>query len=306
MLHGSIVFDPLHLLQHYEWTCAWYISEVHRVNLSVTVRFHVGKCSWALPALSSVTKARLAEGYNSPYSSSRECLGHGVKYQKNGEVLIPVKNSLIVLALVSCLFGCGGSTSSGGKDSTAGKGDSSTLISTPGIIDFGSVAVSHSKSQNGTLAAEGANVTVASASWNGGGFSLGGITFPVVVPVGQTVPFTVTFSPPTGGSSNGEVSFYSDASYSPTVLALVGNGTTSSHSVSLSWDASTSQVAGYNIYRCAGPNGPFYKLNSLIITALSYSDSAVQTGATYYYTATSVDSNNVESPYSNTATAVIP
>jgi fibronectin type 3 domain-containing protein len=39
---------------------------------------------------------------------------------------------------------------------------------------------------------------------------------------------------------------------------------------------------------------------------LTYDDSAVQSGATYTYAATSVDSNNVESAYSNVANATIP
>jgi hypothetical protein len=216
-----------------------------------------------------------------------------------------VKNTLTVLALAACLCGCGGSSSSG-TGSTGGNGDASQLTSTPGTIDFGSVVVGRSKTQNGTLVAGGANVTVSAASWDGGGFSLSGITFPVMVPVGHTVSFTVTFSPQTGGSSNGQVSFYSDASNSPAALSLTGNGMAAQHSVSLSWNASTSEVAGYNIYRSAGPNGPFSKLNSPLITGLSYSDSNVQSGATYYYAATSVDSSNVESPYSNLATAAVP
>ena len=218
-----------------------------------------------------------------------------------------MKNTLIVLALAGCFCGCGGSTRPGIKGSTGGDGGASQLTSTPGTIDFGSVPVGSSKPQNGTIAAAGANITVSSASWNGGDFSLSGITFPVMVPVGQTVPFTVTFSPQTGGSSNGQVKFFSDASNSPATLSISGNGTaTIQHSVSLSWDPSTSQVAGYNIYRGAQLGGPFTKLNSTLENTTIYTDSTVVSGHTYYYTATSVDASNLESGYSNIATAVIP
>jgi fibronectin type 3 domain-containing protein len=74
----------------------------------------------------------------------------------------------------------------------------------------------------------------------------------------------------------------------------------------LSWNASTSQVAGYNIYRGSQPSGPFTKLNSTLDTGTAYTDTSVFSGQTYYYAATSVDSNNVESAYSNIATALIP
>jgi fibronectin type 3 domain-containing protein len=78
------------------------------------------------------------------------------------------------------------------------------------------------------------------------------------------------------------------------------------HSVALSWNSSTSSVAGYNIYRGTQPTGAFTKLNSLIDTATLYTDINVVSGNKYYYAATSDDSNGVESQYSNIAQASIP
>lgn len=225
-----------------------------------------------------------------------------------------IKNSWMVLLIATSVlwYGCVGTTSriggSSGKTSGTGTtGTTSQLTSTPTGINFGSVAVGSSKSQNGTLSAGSENVTISSASWSGGGFALSGITFPVTVPAGQTVSFSVSFSPQVGGSANGQVSFFSDASNSPATLSLTGAGTgTVQHSVSLSWNASTTPIAGYNIYRGPKPSGPFTKLNSILNTATVYSDGSVASGQTYYYAATSVDTNNVESGYSNIATAVIP
>jgi hypothetical protein len=77
------------------------------------------------------------------------------------------------------------------------------------------------------------------------------------------------------------------------------------HSVNLSWNAETS-VAGYNLYRSTQQSGPFTKLNPSLETATVYSDSNVTSGQTYYYAATAVDSNGVESTYSNIAQATIP
>jgi fibronectin type 3 domain-containing protein len=74
----------------------------------------------------------------------------------------------------------------------------------------------------------------------------------------------------------------------------------------LSWDASTSQVAGYNIYRGTKSGGPYAKLNSSLEPGTVYTDSSVQSGTTYYYVSTAVDSSNVESAYSNQAAAAIP
>jgi hypothetical protein len=79
------------------------------------------------------------------------------------------------------------------------------------------------------------------------------------------------------------------------------------HSVALSWKASTSAVRGYNLYRTISSSGVgFAKLNSALITALSYSDSTVVSGTTYYYVATAVDSGGDESGDSNQVVAEIP
>jgi hypothetical protein len=177
----------------------------------------------------------------------------------------------------------------------------------PSTMSFGNVTVGNSQNQNGTLTAGAADVTVSTASWNGQGYSLTGITFPTTIKAGKSASFTVTFAPQTTGSSSGQVSFLSDASNSPALLTMSGAGTQAvQHSVSLSWNASTSQVAGYNIYRGTTSGGPYTKLNSGLLSGLAFTDNNVQTGATYYYAATSVDSSNNESSYSNIATAVIP
>jgi fibronectin type 3 domain-containing protein len=71
--------------------------------------------------------------------------------------------------------------------------------------------------------------------------------------------------------------------------------------------ASTSpNVSGYNIYRATTSGGPYAKLNSSSVAATSYVDSAVQSGQTYYYVVTAVDSSSNESAFSNQAQGVIP
>jgi fibronectin type 3 domain-containing protein len=76
--------------------------------------------------------------------------------------------------------------------------------------------------------------------------------------------------------------------------------------VALTWNASTSTVSGYNVYRSTVSGSGYVKLNSSLVSGLTYTDSNVQSGTTYYYVATAVDSSGNESAYSNQASAPIP
>lgn len=152
-------------------------------------------------------------------------------------------------------------------------------------------------------------MTVSSASWSGAGYSVTGITFPVTVPAGKSTNYTVTFTPPASGTSSGGVTFLSDASNSSLSQSFSGDGTqgqSGQHTVALSWNPSTSSVIGYNVYRGTQPGGPYTKLNSSLESATAYTDATVVSGTTYYYVATAVDANNVESTYSNQAVAQVP
>jgi hypothetical protein len=176
-------------------------------------------------------------------------------------------------------------------------------------MSFGNVDVGGNSVKQGTLTAGSSDITVTSAAWNGQGYSLSGITFPVTLPAGQSVTFSVTFAPPAAGSASGSVVFDSNASNSPSTETLAGTGTQqqqSQHSVALTWDPSASQVVGYNVYRRTGSSGSYAKLNPSLNATTSYTDSSVQSGQTYDYVTTAVDANNTESTYSNQATAAIP
>ena len=64
-----------------------------------------------------------------------------------------------------------------------GSGTTSTsqLSVTPTQLSFGSVNVGSSKNLTETIQATNADVNVSSAAWNGAGYSVSGITFPVTV-----------------------------------------------------------------------------------------------------------------------------
>jgi len=181
-----------------------------------------------------------------------------------------------------------------------------TLALTPGSMSFGTLTVGGSQSQTGSVTAIGASVTLSSASSSNSEFTLTGLTLPVTIAGGQSVPFTVTFAPSVAGTASGRISFISSGSTlaSETVS---GTGGTIQHTIDLSWNASTStSVVGYNVYRSSASGGPFSKVNPSVNPSMNYSDSTVQSGQTYYYVTTAVESNGLESSYSNQVKAVVP
>ncbi len=181
-----------------------------------------------------------------------------------------------------------------------------TLAVSPTSLSFGNVAVGSNSVLNGTLTASGASVTVSSASLNSSEFVLSGISLPATLSAGQSTPFTVTFTPQQSGASSASLTFSSNASNSPTVQTMTGTGTASTqHTVDLTWNASSDAV-GYNIYRGTVSGGPYTMINSSLDSTTAYTDNTVVSGQTYYYVATSVNSESEESGYSNQATAVIP
>jgi hypothetical protein len=179
-----------------------------------------------------------------------------------------------------------------------------SLSASPASINFGNVTFGNSSTAPVVLSNTGsASVTISQANVSGSAFSTSGLSMPFTLAAGTNGTFNVTFTPGTYGPMTGNVSIVSNATNSPLNEPLSGTG---SHTVDLSWQASTSTVAGYNVYRGVAAGGPYTKLNSSLVTGTSYIDSAVQAGQTYYYVATALDANNNESVYSNQATAVVP
>jgi Abnormal spindle-like microcephaly-assoc'd, ASPM-SPD-2-Hydin len=183
-----------------------------------------------------------------------------------------------------------------------------TLSASPTSLSFGNVTIgSSSPAQTVTLTNTGnASVGISQINVSGAGFSVSGFTPPLTLAAGQITTFNVIFDPTTSGSLSGTVSVVSNATSSPT-LAVSGTGAqTISHSATLDWTPSTSTVMGYYVYRGTQTGGPYVKLNATPVSLNTYTDRAVQAGQRYFYVATSVDSSNVESTFSNETSAVIP
>lgn len=138
------------------------------------------------------------------------------------------------------------------------------------------------------------------------------------VPDGMTVTFTPNPIPgPGAGISTVTISVGSMTGAGTYPLGVLGTSgsmqrvstisvaVTDSPVVDLTWVGSQN-VIGYNAYRSDNSGGPYAKINSELIPGTSYTDNNVQSGSTYYYVATSVDSEYRESGYSNEALANVP
>jgi hypothetical protein len=200
------------------------------------------------------------------------------------------------------------------NNSPSGNGTSvpGTLSVSAPTVSFGNVALGSNATKTEKLTAATSAVTISSGNWSGDGFSISGIAFPVTLMAGQSASFTVTFAPQASGSASGGISFLSNAANSPTAESFTGTATQPSnppspHSVSLFWSPSPSTVIGYNVYRGTTSGGPYpSKLTPSPQASTSLVDNTVMAGTTYYYVATSVDQNSVESIYSNQLTATVP
>jgi hypothetical protein len=191
----------------------------------------------------------------------------------------------------------------------SGSGVTNGLLTvSPATVSFGSVTVGNSVSQTGTLMASNSPVTISSIWANSSEFTVSGISVPTTIAAGTTATFNVVFAPQSSGTASASLGFVSNASNTPTLQAISGTGVAPlQHSVALTWNPSTSSnVVGYNLYRGSVSGGPYTKLNSGLDPGTSDTDNGVQSGQTYYYVVTAVDSSGRESLFSNQVQATIP
>src|SRR5262249_6436315 len=88
-----------------------------------------------------------------------------------------------------------------------------------------------------------------------------------------------------------------------TVTATFSVGTPA-HSVALAWNASPTLGVTYDLYRGTSQGGPYSMIQNALATTTA-ADSAVTSGATYFYVVRAHDSGG-ESASSNEIKAVIP
>lgn len=224
---------------------------------------------------------------------------------------------LASLALTVVLGGCIGNvrtanvTSSTSTDSDLGSGTptaAAVLSISNQSVTFGDVMVGTQTSRLVSLTNSGSsNLNISGVSVSGAGYSVSGGSNVTLVPA-QTVTISVNFGPSTSGYAGGTLAIASNASNSLVQVGISGNGIATqqtAHGVTLSWTPPTSDFAGFFVYRGTTSGGPYTKLNAVIDTQAVFADTGLVTG-TYYYVVTTVDSNGVESGFSNEVQVVIP
>ena len=184
-----------------------------------------------------------------------------------------------------------------------------SLSASSSSLAFGNVLSGNTSSLSVTLTNIGTgSVTITAANFTGGVFSAPGLTLPVTIAAGGHLGVSIQFVPDVSGPFSGSVSFVSDATNSPATVTFSGTGLAPQpHSVNLNWAGSTStNVVGYYVYRSTVSGSGYSRLNGTVEAATMYTDSTVQSGMTYYYVVTAVDSSGNESAYSNQSVAKIP
>ena len=131
------------------------------------------------------------------------------------------------------------------------------------------------------------------------------------LPAGLTLSSggTISGTPTTSGTFTFTVQV-ADSASSPTSASRslsIAVSAATAHSVMLNWTASPSSgVTGYNVYRSTASGTGYTKINSALVSGLTYTDATVVDGVTYYYVTTSVDSSGDESSYSQQVTMIVP
>lgn len=159
-------------------------------------------------------------------------------------------------------------------------------------------------------------------------FSISGAIGPTAGGSGATVSLSGVSSASTTADGSGNYTFTglrdgayavtpskSGFAYNPTSQSATVNGANvtgvnfkaaATHSVALSWNASASPVAGYNVYRSLVSGREYARVNLGLISGLQFTDTGLAGGSTYYYVTTAVDAIGIESMVSNQVTARIP
>jgi hypothetical protein len=194
--------------------------------------------------------------------------------------------------------------------SGSGSGSTKSLVSSTSKLSFGNETVGGSETLAVALINTGnSSVTISGVSISGSSaYSVTSGVSGATLAAGQTATLNIVFAPKSAGTFTGTVTVVSNATNTAPAVAVSGTGISStSHSVALSWSASTSSgVTGYNVYRSTVSGTSYTRINSSPTASLRYTDGSVASGGRYYYVVTAVNSSGAESARSSQTTAIIP
>jgi hypothetical protein len=217
----------------------------------------------------------------------------------------------VSLALTLLLGGCIGNSrtsSSTNADASSNPTSAAVLSLSNQSVTFGDVMIGTATSRLISVTNSGStNLKISKVAVSGAGYSVSGGSNVTLAPA-QTVTISVNFGPSTSGYAGGTLAIVSTASNPLVQVGISGNGVTTAptaHGVTLSWTPPTSDFAGFFVYRSTTSGGPYTKLNAVIDTQAAFADTGLLSG-TYFYVVTTVDSNGVESGFSNEVQVIIP
>jgi hypothetical protein len=191
-----------------------------------------------------------------------------------------------------------------------GDGVGSTTVA-PASLSFGNVAVGSSVTKTATIAATGEPAVISAITTTNPEFTVSGVSLPLTVNAGQSISFSVKFTPQSTGAANASLSFVNSGAGTQASQSLSGVGSaatpaSAAHAVSLSWQDGPTNVTGYNVYRGTNSGGPYTKVNAALDPSNAYTDKGVKAGTNYFYVVTSVQGTGSESAYSNEVMAIVP
>ena len=200
------------------------------------------------------------------------------------------------------------SSAGNSSSSSSSPANSPGLIANPSAIAFGEVATGAVSTQSVTIANPGASaLSVSGVSISGAGFSAEGVPTGLILPPGQTATLSIQFAPAGSGGVTGSATVGEASSNGSVTISLSGMGITAvAHTLMLTWFASPSDVASYQIYRSGTALGPYSFQGLVPGSQLQWIDGNVEPGTTYFYVVTAAAGDNTESVFSNQAFAAVP
>src|SRR5271166_482746 len=136
-------------------------------------------------------------------------------------------NAPVVVLALATLLGCQGLSNANKGTPPQNNTKPGQLAVAPASISFGAVQVGNNQSQPATLTnTGGSSLTVTQATVTGTGYSVSGLSLPLILGAGQSQPFKVIFAPKAAGTVNGNLAI-ANTGLTPTLnLALSGGSQT--------------------------------------------------------------------------------
>jgi hypothetical protein len=135
---------------------------------------------------------------------------------------------LVAVLALTFMVGCQGfSTAKTASQGTSQGTVTGDLNAAPASIAFGNVQVGTSQTQSDTFTnTGGTSINLTQAAVGGAGFSTTGLNLPLALAPGQSVTFSVIFSPQAVGSASGTIAVTNDGTVSPLNIAVSGTAVT--------------------------------------------------------------------------------